>query len=523
MRSAGTCVFSMLLVFGFGASTAVAVTLCATTDSLDTDCGDGSCWLEAALDVAATNNQDDVVRLVQGTFWAEDFDGFDYDSNQGDDLTVSGGWNAGCTNQTPDPTNTIIEGIASGTRMVLHNQAGGDILVRDVTVQNADWWNLFGLDVFTKVTGMGQTADVTIRNCIIQDNAGDGGLKVNTVVYDPGNLDAGSILIEDCIIRDNGGTSGGVVVSSGSVDGDTGAIDILDNEITGNNDTYFETITQNGVARSITIAGNMVTGNGPAGTGGGLEVRLTPGAGTAESVFVEHNQILDNVSNGGAGGLLVDAPASTSAGVSGGTVFVVNNIIAGNTASSHGGAIDLLSTGGGVAGDEGQRYVVNNTITGNEGGNWTETHGLLIRGRADSRIGVYNNIIWGNSPMAGGFDVRMWCDANTTTWVYDNDIDLMYTGGIVHQGGNINDDPDFVAPLADDYHLSPSSVCVDVGDNTAPAAPAVDIDGEDRPADGDGNGTVIIDMGADEYMLPALIFADGFEIGNTSRWSVTFP
>ena len=51
-----------------------------------------------------------------------------------------------------------------------------------------------------------------------------------------------------------------------------------------------------------------------------------------------------------------------------------------------------------------------------------------------------------------------------------------------------------------DYHLSYDSKCMDAGDpDFEPEPNETDIDGEKRVVDGDGNGTLIVDMGADEY------------------------
>jgi len=143
----GLGVMAMVLFVhqGFGA------TLCAVTNPLDTNCGDGSCSLQAALDVAATNSADDVIRIVRGTHVSDAFDGFSYDSYQGDDLRLEGGFNASCSSQALDPTNTVIEGLADGGRLTLKNHTGGDVHVEGVTIQGSNWWNLHGLDVVTKV------------------------------------------------------------------------------------------------------------------------------------------------------------------------------------------------------------------------------------------------------------------------------------------------------------------------------------------------------------------------------------
>jgi hypothetical protein len=43
--------------------------------------------------------------------------------------------------------------------------------------------------------------------------------------------------------------------------------------------------------------------------------------------------------------------------------------------------------------------------------------------------------------------------------------------------------------------------------------------GAPRPRDGDDNGSAICDIGS--YEAPPIIFTDGFESGDTSRWSLT--
>ncbi len=60
--------------------------------------------------------------------------------------------------------------------------------------------------------------------------------------------------------------------------------------------------------------------------------------------------------------------------------------------------------------------------------------------------------------------------------------------------GNINADPLLTA----DLHLQTGSPCIDVGSNSVPLLPAIDIDGDYRILDGDDDGPATVDMGADE-------------------------
>ena len=58
--------------------------------------------------------------------------------------------------------------------------------------------------------------------------------------------------------------------------------------------------------------------------------------------------------------------------------------------------------------------------------------------------------------------------------------------------------PGFADPGTDDYHLAAGSPMIDMGDPAAPLGGALDLDGDPRAADGDGDGTVRRDIGADE-------------------------
>ena len=65
--------------------------------------------------------------------------------------------------------------------------------------------------------------------------------------------------------------------------------------------------------------------------------------------------------------------------------------------------------------------------------------------------------------------------------------------------GNIDEDPMFVDAAGGDYGLMYGSPCIDTG--TDSGAPDHDLDGNDRPLDGDGDGSKVTDMGAYESML----------------------
>ena len=138
--------------------------------------------------------------------------------------------------------------------------------------------------------------------------------------------------------------------------------------------------------------------------------------------------------------------------------------------------------------------------------NWANDAGggLIVRG--NSHTEVINSILWGNwAPTAtqlyiGGPSTTLctvsYCDVEGGL----DDVYIEQAASLEWGSGNINDDPLFIDPFLDDYHLTSGSPCIDVGDpNTVPALGETDIDGQKRVWDGDGDDIAVTDMGADEF------------------------
>ena len=141
--------------------------------------------------------------------------------------------------------------------------------------------------------------------------------------------------------------------------------------------------------------------------------------------------------------------------------------------------------------------IINSTFHANE------ANGLFNMGQG---VGL---TCWDCSPIVA--NSILWEDVASSTsppetelgneiFVYEGTAYVSYSdvqGGWVGEG-NIDQDPLFVSPPSD-YGLGAGSPCIDAGSNAVGGLPATDIAGNPRIADGDGDGTAVVDMGAYEF------------------------
>jgi len=121
---------------------------------------------------------------------------------------------------------------------------------------------------------------------------------------------------------------------------------------------------------------------------------------------------------------------------------------------------------------------------------------------------IRNNTIAHNSYAKGIYHYYGTAPTISNCILWDNNDDLYgcsATYSCIEDGdsgtGNISSDPDFVNPQNHDFHLDSDSPCIDTGNSNGTYTGEVDIDGDNRVIDigGKGDGTVDVDMGADEY------------------------
>jgi hypothetical protein len=192
----------------------------------------------------------------------------------------------------------------------------------------------------------------------------------------------------------------------------------------------------------------------------------------AESnVAIQNTKVVYNrATSSSGGGILIDHAYVT----------ITNSIIADNEAASTDGAILIISTISNTVEPKNSYVKIDNsTIAYNRA---KERNGIFC---SLSWLVVVNSIIWGH-------DLQDISGHNYSATY--SDIEMGLSGE-----GNISEDPRFVDPENGDYHLGPDSPCIDKGTHEGP--PEIDFEGDQRPFDGDRDGSPVADMGADEYII----------------------
>jgi len=460
---------------------AKAATFCISTEQ----------ELQTALLQAKGNGEDDVIRIVQGTYTGN----FVYSSYENYSLTIEGGYTSGCATRELNPANTVLDGGQAGTVLVLSCNQSVDIKVEGLTVQNGKTVsnpNGGGLYVYTN------KGDITLTDNIINGNSttGYGGgvyvsgattvmLTSNTITNNSTSHIGGGfsvfgspiVTFTNNTIRNNSGNGGGVNIEAGTT------VTLNDNLIENNISTIGAPDSAGGLrvsTQTLYLTNNTIVHNQTGGGGGG--VGTLGGGGIA---VLKNNFIYKNTTNGVGGGVQLRGGFSN--------IILTNNIIADNTAVLNGGGLYIYRN---------TFTLTNNTLSGNiaqgnGGGIWVELY-------ADSDfINIYNNIIWNNSAVKGG-DLYVNNDANNNYFysqvnLFNNDFDQSATGFYITEPpssffidpSNLdNKDPLFADVSNGNYHLNVGSPCIDKGDSNAPEIPLTDKDGQPRIG--------IVDIGAYE-------------------------
>lgn len=120
------------------------------------------CALQTALDTAESNNEDDTVYLLAGTYTGN----FDYSPPQTEHRSLALRGAPGTT-----PQEVILDGQNSGQVLALYDGSTGplaEVLIEGLTLRNGSSTDPGGLYAIL------HAYDITVRHCIIHDNVGTG-------------------------------------------------------------------------------------------------------------------------------------------------------------------------------------------------------------------------------------------------------------------------------------------------------------------------------------------------------------
>ena len=511
---------SLALALCAAANTADAADFCvATTDDLI-----------AALYEAEGNSESDTIKLVQGTYYGNFF----YSNASPYALTLGGGYTAGCVSRQIKPNKTVLDAGGAGTVLILNSTIGSaQFTVSNVTVRNG---GAGGLDLRTDKAS--RRSKIALTQVRILNNQGVGANLVAKSVsvaqgwFNYSSPDWGLVIDAATTAtvqysQANANYRGGAVISADTIKliGDTFNGNGLTNCVTGGG------VTLNG--KQITVSKSSFTSNSAyghywfgycGGFAGGANITASSG------LLLDGNTFLDNLATYSGGAVYFQGGQATiknnqvrrnTSGTGGGlwlssssSALLANNVVSGN----HGGGVYLnaasaslsdnliygnsANEAGGVRVQAASITLTNNTITGNSAGNSGGAK-LLLSANTDT-ANVYNNLIWSNTATVGG-DLYIDNDGNndlvrSVVNLQNNDFNRAKPSGLYIKrtfpipASNLNNvDPLFVDAGNGDYHLQPGSPVIDLGNDTAPDLPAIDMDGEARIQGAH------VDIGADEF------------------------
>ena len=449
--------------------------LLATMARGATFCVSDETELQSALTTAGGNGEDDAIQIVQGTYEGN----FVYASLEARNLTVKGGYTAGCSTREADQANTILDGGGVDNVLALViSGAAANFSVEGLTLRNGSASTAnYGGGLYTQTTGHVTLTDNTFSgNTATSVDGGGGGAYVTGTGTLTNNTFAGNT----------------ASIAAGAYVRNTGTL--TNNTFIGNTARWSSGGAY--VEGTATLTNNTFTGNTARDDiGGGVRVNST---GT-----LTNNTFTGNTAGRNGGGAYVGTGTST----------LTDNTFSGNT-GDYGGGIAVWGAMG--------IHMTNNTISENIAS--SRGGGIWVKFTTNSSTReLYNNIIWNNTaPVAADLYIDNTTNPFFPADIFNNDFDQSASGTHIVipftiDPSNLNNiDPLFVG--SDNYHLTASSPCINKGLNGAPSISTTDKDGNPRITGG------TVDMGAYEYqgtVAPTASFS-GHPISGAAPLTVNF-
>jgi hypothetical protein len=115
--------------------------------------------LQNALIAAQANGDEDIIRIGQNTY----FGNFTFDSSEGQNITLLGGYTTVCGIRVLEPSNTVLDGENKGHALKLINRNGGDIYVEGIRLRNGSGVNEGGGLFAQSYSDSGPSGSITIN------------------------------------------------------------------------------------------------------------------------------------------------------------------------------------------------------------------------------------------------------------------------------------------------------------------------------------------------------------------------
>jgi len=395
-------------------------------------------------------------------------------------------------------TSMAINGPGANQLTVMRSMAGGTPDFRIFTIPQFGTASISGLTISNGRLAVNQAGGgVSNRGTLAMTECNVYGNNLNPVNFDAGGgglFNAGSMTLNNCNIggtapgQGNGANGGGAGIS------EFGTMVMTGGSIVGNAGTGISVTNSLGGTTliNVNISNNVVFG------GGG-------GVGASGAVTLINCLISNNSTVVGGGGINIE----------GANLLAVNTTISGNTTTQNGGGIRQANNG--------VIHLVNATITNNRSD--SNNSGGERGGGIDNSFGTVflaNTIVASNyrgaSPSTTADDINGVVDSSSA-------FNLIGTGGSGGLTNGVNNNQVGVgdaklAPLTNNggltmtHALLSGSPAIDAGNNAAVTNPPfmgppfTDQRGGsfNRIADGDGNSTAIVDIGA--YELQGILTVD---------------